>query len=192
MNPGGSGYLGDETGAHRFWPIECAVGWLAGRKVDVDALREAKDHLWAEARIRFERGERWWLDTLELEADQEKETDARYDHDAWTSKVMEFVGGEVSVIKDDILATALRLSEKDWSRATQIRVGTIMRKAGWKYKRDGAATENSSRVRRYYNPVVPAPKDNVVVPLHPTRGEILKDLFTAEPPRELEPAERDE
>lgn len=48
------GWHGDETGARRFWPIECwgdiNLGWI----------RENRDQLFAEAAARLARGESWW------------------------------------------------------------------------------------------------------------------------------------
>ena len=54
-----SSYLRDETGGRRFWPVVCG-------QIDVDALAGARDQLWAEAKVRFESGSVWWLETLDL------------------------------------------------------------------------------------------------------------------------------
>ena len=71
VNPGGSGYLKDETGARRFWPVECGIGWEEGRKIDTARLNAEADQMWAEAVVRFKAGEPWWLDSRELEEAQE-------------------------------------------------------------------------------------------------------------------------
>jgi len=149
MNPSSHGYLTDPTGGRRFWPVSCGVGWEAGRKVDLDGLRAVRDQLWAEARVWLSAGEPWWLDSDSLEHDQEKETDARYDGDVWTKVVMDFLASKESVTLDDVLAGALRLEPKDWNKSTQVRVGAILRKAGWLHRR---GRENGSRARRYFNP----------------------------------------
>jgi predicted P-loop ATPase len=47
-------FLRDQTGARRFWPV------LVGR-VDGVGLQQVRDQLWAEARVRYEAGARWWL-----------------------------------------------------------------------------------------------------------------------------------
>jgi predicted P-loop ATPase len=44
-----STYLRDETGGRRFWPIACG-------RIDVDALAQDRNQLWAEAKARFESG----------------------------------------------------------------------------------------------------------------------------------------
>jgi len=55
-------FLRDRTGNRRFWPIEVA------HAVDQDALRAEVDHLWAEAYVIWQRGEKTWMDTKHLEA----------------------------------------------------------------------------------------------------------------------------
>jgi hypothetical protein len=64
------GYLNDPTGARRFWPVVC-------RDIDLETLVRDRDQLWAEARVRFQAGMPWWLDTPELEALARPEQEAR-------------------------------------------------------------------------------------------------------------------
>jgi putative DNA primase/helicase len=63
-------YLADDTGARRFWPVACG-------KVDIAALRVARDQLWGEALARYKHGERWHVDTAEVQASCEVEQEAR-------------------------------------------------------------------------------------------------------------------
>jgi predicted P-loop ATPase len=46
-------YLADATGARRYWPVE-----VSGQSVNVQALREERDQLWAEAIARYRAGEK--------------------------------------------------------------------------------------------------------------------------------------
>ena len=84
INPGGSGYLRDETGNRRFWCVKCAVGWQDDRRVDIADLAAKRDQLWAEAVHRATSHEPWWLDTA-AEAQAEAEAAERFETDAANS-----------------------------------------------------------------------------------------------------------
>lgn len=68
VNPETSGYLKDLTGNRRFWIVR--VG-----KIDWLWIHEWRDQLWAEAKARYDAGERWWFDDEKeahlIEAQQE-------------------------------------------------------------------------------------------------------------------------
>lgn len=51
----------DETGNRRFWSVNCG-------RVDVKGLAAIRDQLWAEAYVRYKRGDSWWMETAELNA----------------------------------------------------------------------------------------------------------------------------
>lgn len=53
-----TGYLKDLTGNRRFWIIK--VG-----RIDWSWVTDYRDQLWAEAKHRYDAGERWWFDDLE-------------------------------------------------------------------------------------------------------------------------------
>jgi predicted P-loop ATPase len=53
VNPGVK-YLKDETGARRFWPVQCGL-------VDIQKLGRDKDLLWAEAVVRLKAGDAWYV-----------------------------------------------------------------------------------------------------------------------------------
>ena len=68
-----SSYLRDETGGRRFWPVVCG-------QIDVDALACDRDQ---EAKVRFESGSFWWLDTMDLVQLASDQQEARYEGDPW-------------------------------------------------------------------------------------------------------------
>lgn len=53
-----AGYLTDPTGNKRYWPVKCG-------KIDLEALTEAREQLWAEAVHRYKQGEQIWLEPEE-------------------------------------------------------------------------------------------------------------------------------
>jgi predicted P-loop ATPase len=133
LNPNGSGYLKDETGARRFWPVACGTAWPAGQRIDVAALATVRDQLWAEATVRYRRGEPWWLDTLELEAAQIEATEARFDADVWTDNVAEIVADKPFVRVAEIF-DGLHIPVGDRTKPAQMRIGGILRALGWSRK----------------------------------------------------------
>jgi predicted P-loop ATPase len=74
--------LVDETGNRRWWPIR-----VAGR-IDVAALARDRDQLWAEAVAIFDAGEKWWLESAELNAAAAAEADERYQPGVWDDEIL--------------------------------------------------------------------------------------------------------
>jgi predicted P-loop ATPase len=151
-------YLRDATGARRFWPV------MTGR-IDRDALTRDRDQLWAEARIAFEDGATWWPSPedealLEVVRNEQEE---RHEGDEWIAKIAAWLDepttinlnqgkGEIGAHKDgvttgDVMKSALSLSEKDWTREAQTRVGMAMATLGLVAKREQV---HGVRVRRYW------------------------------------------
>lgn len=125
----------DPTGGRRFWPIEI------GAEIDTDALRAARDQLFAEAVHRYKAGERYWpqadeqrtiFDPVQLQREAE---DGLFDmlHD-WIEELprSEFTMGEV-------LEDALKLDAGRITRDVTTRVGQLLKKLGCgrKEKRNG-------------------------------------------------------
>jgi len=76
LNPPRLGYLKDETGSRRFWPVACGC-------IDLAGLERDRDQLWAEAVRRFRDGQPWHLETKELEGLATAEQAKRFAIDAW-------------------------------------------------------------------------------------------------------------
>ena len=121
------GYLKDETGNRRFWPVVCG-------KIDCNRLAEDRDQIWAEAVARYKGGERWWPEGADLIADLAAEQSARVEVDPWQSEIDSYVVGRGSVRAEDILLH-LGIEKQNWDRIKRLRVGRCLRAAGFKVSR---------------------------------------------------------
>jgi len=168
VNPNGSGYLKDETGARRFWPVLCGVTWPDGGRIDIPALAAIRDQLWAEAVARYRAGEPWWLDTRELEQAQAETADARYDADAWTDAVREFIADKPFVWMADIFA-AIGIPLPERSRAQQMRLAGVLRALDWHVK---VQKLNGTSTRTYVPRVAAARQQPPQHQVSALRGEL--------------------
>lgn len=127
-------WLTDPTGGRRFLPVHV-------QDIDVDAIRRGKDQLWAEAmEIALNPGE-WWLIP-----GAEEHQNASYIGDVWDDVVDGYLIGRNEARLSDILTNALIIEAGRQTKADTIRVGSIMRKLGWKVSR---SRRGGSRQRVY-------------------------------------------
>ncbi|MDI3259486.1 MAG: VapE family protein [Sinobacteraceae bacterium] len=124
----------DESGARRYMPL-----WI--EDVNIDAIAALRDQLWAEAVVRYERGEKWW----ELPPEARDEQESRYSDDVWSARIIRWLegklpganypGSQARKIEDttisQILAWALEIEPKKQDLSHQTRVGRIMSRLGW-------------------------------------------------------------
>jgi predicted P-loop ATPase len=164
VNPGSLGYLKDETGARRFWPIACCIGWPKDRRIDVAALRAERDQLLAEAVVAFLAGEPWWLDSYELEQRQAAAAEERYEVDTWEPAVAAFLETQQTAQVSEILSRAVGRQPKEQTRADALRIGGILKRLGWVPK---AVRIDGKVTRRFVNPA-----SNVVELRSPDLGEL--------------------
>ncbi|HUX18994.1 MAG TPA: virulence-associated E family protein [Acidithiobacillus sp.] len=116
-------YLGDSTGARRFWSVSCAVS-------NVGYIINMRDQLWAEAMARFSAGESWHeVPHDEAEEEQEK----RFDADSWEYPVARWLSAHQTdnITTGYILADCLGIDIGKHSKADQTRVGAILRRLGF-------------------------------------------------------------
>lgn len=124
-------YLRDETGGRRFWPVKIS-------SIDIEALRAQRDQLWAEALVRFEAGEKWWLYEDDLVADAAEIQEARRAPDAWEDLIAEWIYSRPSLTQTttaEIMADCIGIPKERWSRADQMRVATALSSIGWTHTR---------------------------------------------------------
>lgn len=151
-----SQYLVDKTGNRRFWSVKICDD----ARVDVDAIREDRDQLWAEAYQRFEAGCSWHVTDPELERILSHEQRARVYDDPWGPIVREWLksprvpdgAGGTRIIEhadgiepEDVLLGAIGMRPGDMRAGDVERIGEVLRELGWVRVR-----VNDERERAYY------------------------------------------
>ncbi len=128
INPDEMGYLSDNTGNRRFWPVKC------GGDFDLEAFKKVRDQLIAEAYHAFKNGEKLYLsgDVVKM---AEIEQNARRHVDPWQDVVedwLEDAGKEVKELgMQQVYELILGGNIKSISRAEQCRIGRILSDMGW-------------------------------------------------------------
>lgn len=150
------GILIDETGNRRWLPIR--VG-----NVDIDAVMRDRDQLWAEGRTLFMNGGIRWQAAERLAKDEHAAfAAAPANDDPWLPMVEQWLNGAAATRFDDepapgereyllicdVAAEALRLDASRLNRATDMRIGKILRQLGYE-KRDKRI---GARVRKAWFP----------------------------------------
>ena len=154
-------YLLDPTGARRFWPVR-------GGKVDVSAIREDRDQLWAEAFLRYQQKEKWYVDTPELEALCKAEQELRRPDDPikemlrqWlvsprikrhedSDKVLPIHEG---ILISDAILGCLQKRPGDVRDSDSQRMGRLFKELGWVRKRRSMIVDDQ-RAWAYFPPDV--------------------------------------
>jgi predicted P-loop ATPase len=117
-------YLRDETGGRRFWPIVCG-------RIDVPALDSDRDQLWAEAKVRFESGCVWWLDTADLVKLASDQQEARYEGDPWEEVVGPWLESKQTTAISEVLEKCINKPQAQWTQTDKIRAARCLRAQGW-------------------------------------------------------------
>lgn len=126
VNPDGSGYLKDPTGARRFWPVK--VG-----SIDIKALAADRDQLWAEAVVAYDLGNPWWLAGDETDCVEAEQAARRLD-DPWSDTLAAKLLGRTQIFQNDVLLELGITNDKANEHVVQ-RVGRVMRSLGWRSTR---------------------------------------------------------
>lgn len=144
VNLGANGYLRDETGNRRFWPVRCT-------RAASEMTPELRDRLWAEARDRYRDGEKWWLEEQALIVSAAEEAAERLQIDPWQENIERHLIGEMETSVNDVL-DKLKIETAKRGSAESQRVGRILQAVGWKRFR---ANRSGIRVWMYRNPKMP-------------------------------------
>lgn len=118
----GDTYLRDVTGNRRFWPVKVGA-------IDLDAIGDDRDQLWAEAVHLFGEGRPWWPDA-EHAALFAGEAEQRVQGDAWEDLLVPYIAGRAFVTVPECLTHAINIEPGRWTQADQNRVGRALVKLG--------------------------------------------------------------
>jgi predicted P-loop ATPase len=141
-------FLHDPSGSRRFWVVP--VG-----PIDTALLRQQREQLLAEAVAAHVAGEPRWLN--EEEESRREALSARFvETDPWEDRVLEFATRQQRVRTVEVLLQALDLTLDRLTKRDEMRVATILRRAGFRAEQtrlDGKMT------RCWVNPVVVKGRD---------------------------------
>lgn len=123
-------YLKDKTGNRRFWPVKI-------KKLKWKMLKADRDQLLAEAYAWWKMGEPLYLDTKEQDRLARIEQDLRLEHDELQDALADFLNDPRSIIGKEFSFFELlengpaALGGLRNDRATQMRIGNILRSLGY-------------------------------------------------------------
>lgn len=142
VNPGGIGYLKDETGARRFWPVACSP--VVDGAIDIEGLDRDKEQLWAEAVHRFKDGEHWWLDPEEETAAKVVQGE-RFAEDPWADRMDSYLDARQHARLSEIMTDCLSMAPKEQTPIVEKRVAGHLRARGWTRKKMRLPTETVAK-----------------------------------------------
>lgn len=122
-------YLRDPTGGRRFWPVRVI-------SIDLPALVDDRDQLWAEAVHRYRAGEHWWPDRDFEQEVMLPQQEARYEQDVWLDRVAEYLAPLGRVTVHQVATLALSFTTDRIGTREQRRIIALLRALGWVEKRD--------------------------------------------------------
>lgn len=119
----------DDSGGRRYWPVLCG-------SIDIERLRQDRSQLFAEAVDAYRRGAQSYPDRKFEEDHIKPVQDTRQWHDAWEQPIADWLLGKGRTTIADVGAGALAFLPARFSESDQKRVSKILRKLGWKAKRN--------------------------------------------------------
>jgi putative DNA primase/helicase len=116
-------FLSDATGSRRFWPVEVGA-------VDLDRLDDIRHQIWAEAVVRYDQGQPWWLDDVTEQARAE-ESERFATDDPWLEVIAAHLSGRQETTVRAVLAEAVKMDIEKMNRASEMRVASLLGQLGW-------------------------------------------------------------
>jgi len=128
INPDEMGYLSDNTGNRRFWPVKCEG------EFDLETFKGVRDQLIAEGYNAFKKGEQLYLsgNTAKM---AEIEQNKRRHVDPWQDVVEDWLEAEGKEVQELNMQKVYELilggNIKSMTRTEQCRIGRILSDIGW-------------------------------------------------------------
>ena len=95
--------------------------------IDVDALADARDQLWAEAAHLYFDGKPWRLDSVPLNREAADEQADRYEGDPWDELILAWAGLRESVSVAEVLTNCLEKKKDMWTQTDKNRIARCLR-----------------------------------------------------------------
>jgi predicted P-loop ATPase len=142
------GYIPDERGARRFWPVACG----AVQGIDLEGVARDRDQLWAEAVVRYRAGSPFHLDSEWLRGLQRAEVAERREHHAWEDILAPWLEDLTDGEKERGVTTAdaldfLKIPTDRWPSANS-QVGRVLRSLGYEQAERPRETTEDGNTRR--------------------------------------------
>lgn len=140
-------YLRDETGNRRYWPVRAGV-------VDLKALANDRDQLWAEAVARFFRDEPWWLEGRS-EMEQAEQAESRTAPLPFAEAIVKWFRSRPpearprEITLDDVAEKVLALEPGQLDERKHAAIGLAMRQLRFRVRRE---SRDGARTRVYQPP----------------------------------------
>jgi putative DNA primase/helicase len=156
-------FLTDPTGGRRFWVLEVK------QQIDVEAVELDRDQLWAEAVHLYNRGERWHL--TEVEEKALRTVQRRHEvEDPWEDPLLAYTEAHPEGVTTAGILDMLRVPPAQQTKAHMMRVGAILKRAGFTKKRGTLST--GYRAWMYTNPNRKAGSGAKVVDIEAGRNDL--------------------
>jgi predicted P-loop ATPase len=118
-------YLRDETGGRRFWPVKVNA-------INIDALENDRDQLFAEAVESYRQRMAWWPDKDFERQHIAPEQAARYESDVWEETIKTYLENESKVTVGQVARFSLGIETGRIGTSDQRRITAAMEQLGWK------------------------------------------------------------
>ena len=136
-------YNTDATGGRRYWPFKIR------RQIDVSAIEQDRDQLWAEAVACYGKGHAWHFDEEALQKIAKVEQDKRFKPSPWLDPIEGHLVGKSEITVSDLLTDCLDIAKAHQNQIHMNDAVRCLQHLGWKQKQ---VRRDGKRVRVYVQP----------------------------------------